>query len=198
MGARFAALAIGLALLGTASVADAQSTIKRPGLRPAYTTELEPHLLLGIFDPPGPGDEPGFGLGLRATFDVAPDGFIGPINDSVGIGVGLDVLDYDGRARGDCERFEPGPNGTRICTEVSGTGSPVYALLPVVMQWNFWLTRNWSVFGEPGLLFQVAEGDIDVSPFVLYAGGRFHFSDRVALTMRIGYPTFSLGVSFLM
>src|SRR5688572_2618551 len=22
--------------------------------------------------------------------------------------------------------------------------------IPVVMQWNFWLSRNWSVFGEPG------------------------------------------------
>ena len=28
-------------------------------------------------------------------------------------------------------------------------------------------------------------------------GGRFHFNDSVALTMRLGYPAFSLGVSFL-
>ena len=32
---------------------------------------------------------------------------------------------------------------------------------------------------------------------VFSAGGRYHFTDSLALTMRIGYPTFSLGVSFL-
>ncbi|HLV67965.1 MAG TPA: hypothetical protein VKY73_19235 [Polyangiaceae bacterium] len=195
---RLATLAIGLAAVFAASAATAQSTIKRPGARPSYAVELEPHALIGPFDPPGPGDEAGFGLGMRATFDLVPDGFIRPINDSVGIGVGLDVLGYDGQRRGDCERFVSGPNGTLICTEVSGTGDPIYVLLPVVMQWNFWLTRNWSVFGEPGLLFHVAEGDFGVSPLVLYAGGRFHFSNEVALTLRIGYPTFSLGVSFLL
>jgi hypothetical protein len=32
---------------------------------------------------------------------------------------------------------------------------------------------------------------------VFNAGGRFHFNDSLALTMRVGYPSFSLGVSFL-
>ena len=31
-----------------------------------------------------------------------------------------------------------------------------------------------------------------------YAGARFHFTDRITLTMRVGYPDFSLGVSFLL
>jgi hypothetical protein len=30
----------------------------------------------------------------------------------------------------------------------------------------------------------------------LFLGGRYHFTDRVSLTMRIGYPTLSVGVSF--
>ena len=35
--------------------------------------------------------------------------------------------------------------------------------------------------------------------FTFYVGGRFHFSDSVALTMRIGHPIdFSLGVSFFL
>jgi hypothetical protein len=65
------------------------------------------------------------------------------------------------------------------------------------MQWNFWLSRRWSVFGEPGLMVRNRDGDFGVSPFVLYAGGRLRFSDNIALTARIGYPTFSLGASFL-
>jgi hypothetical protein len=32
---------------------------------------------------------------------------------------------------------------------------------------------------------------------VFYAGGRWHFADYAALTLRVGYPTFSAGVSFL-
>jgi hypothetical protein len=197
---RLAGLLTGLGLLSVLSgTAHAQSTIKNPGDRAAYSVELEPHLVLGPFDPPGPGPgaDGGYGLGLRASFEIVRDGFIHKLNDSVALGVGLDVLQYDGDARGECEDFEPGLNGTRICTEVSGSGNSVHYLLPVVMQWNFWLSRRWSVFGEPGLLLHYSHDDLGVSPFVLYAGGRLHFSDTVALTLRIGYPTFSLGASFL-
>jgi hypothetical protein len=73
-----------------------------------------------------------------------------------------------------------------------------YFYAPLVMQWSFWLHRRWSVFGEPGVALLVEQGDVDFAPFVLYAGGRFHFSERVALTLRVGYPTFSLGISFLL
>jgi len=68
--------------------------------------------------------------------------------------------------------------------------------VPVVMQWNFWLSRNWSVFGEPGGLVDFGD-KTKVHPAV-YAGGRFHFTDRITLTMRIGHPTASVGVSFLL
>ena len=68
-----------------------------------------------------------------------------------------------------------------------------------MLQWNFWLSRNWSVFGEPGLAFRIADpGDSKLDTFLIYGGGRFHFSEAAALTMRIGHPTFSLGVSFLL
>jgi hypothetical protein len=33
-------------------------------------------------------------------------------------------------------------------------------------------------------------------PFVLFVGGRLHFSEGVSLTMRVGWPYFSIGVSF--
>ena len=69
--------------------------------------------------------------------------------------------------------------------------------VPVVMQWNFWLSRNWSVFGEPGGLVDFGDKKTTVHP-AFYAGGRFHFTDRIALTMRVGHPTASIGVSFLL
>jgi hypothetical protein len=89
------------------------------------------------------------------------------INDSVGIGVGIDVT-TDG-----------------------------HALVPVVMQWNFWLSTHWSVFGEPGLAIGAGGPNTAVWP-AFFLGGRFHFTERIALTMRIGYPAISVGVSFLL
>jgi hypothetical protein len=68
--------------------------------------------------------------------------------------------------------------------------------VPVVMQWNFWLSRNWSVFGEPGGLIDFGK---KTRPHpAIYAGGRFHFTDRITLTMRVGHPTARVGVSFLL
>jgi hypothetical protein len=94
------------------------------------------------------------------------DGFVRSINDSVGIGFGFDI----------------------------GTHNRV--LIPVVMQWNFWLSTHWSVFGEPGIAIGSGR-DTQAWP-VLDVGGRFLFTERIALTMRLGFPAASVGVSFLL
>ncbi len=70
--------------------------------------------------------------------------------------------------------------------------------IPVAMQWNFWLSRNWSVFGEPGIAFRAGQRNDHLAWLGLWAGGRYHFTDRIALTMRVGSPTLSVGVSFLL
>jgi hypothetical protein len=93
------------------------------------------------------------------------NGFVPTINDSVAISFGIDV----------------------------GTHGRVF--VPIVLQWNFWLSTHWSVFGEPGI--GIGSGDQTVYP-AFFAGGRFHFTDRIALTLRIGYPEVSLGCSFLL
>jgi hypothetical protein len=200
-------LSYSAALMALASAvtlpAAAQSTIKQPGQRPPYYVELEPHGLLGVLDPPGFGDDLGFGLGARATIELASAGFLPKLNDSVGLGFGFDYVRYDGYDgwRSRCTEFLPDPpNGVPICVRTDGafSGHVDYFYVPVVMQWNFWLHRKWSVFGEPGIALYWEEGDFDFTPVVLFAGGRFHFNDRITLTMRLGYPTFSLGVSFLL
>jgi hypothetical protein len=110
------------------------------------------------------------GAGFRGTFPVVHNGFVKTINNSVGVGVGADFTQD-------------------------------HLWIPVVMQWNFWLTQNWSVFGEPGVVFRfrdAAKGKGVPDWIGFYAGGRYHFSDSVALTLRIGRPTLSVGVSFLL
>lgn len=181
-------------ITGIACGAQAQSIIKNAGDHPNYKVELEPHAVLG-WGHLWHGN--GFGVGGRVGINVADRGFISSINNNVAISFGLDWLRYS-----DCYgyfgRFE------------RGCGASVL-VFPVTMQWNFWLTPHWSVFAEPGLYVyhgiwddwcderlpgcaHPTHTDID---FAFYAGGRFHFNETVALTMRIGYPSASIGVSFL-
>jgi hypothetical protein len=171
-----------LAFMAFAASAGAQSIIKHPGDHPRYSFEAEPHLAVDPF-----GAE-GFGPGFRGTVVLVDNGFVSSINNSIGLGFGLDWIFYSDH----CD----GPR----CQNHSD------ALIPVVLQWNFWLHRQWSVFGEPGIAFHVrthTNDKFDFDPFVIYGGGRFHFSDAAALTLRLGAPTwhdnvFSIGVSFLL
>jgi len=153
------------ALLGCliASPAFGQSIIKNAGDHERYIFEAEPHALVAPFDDFHPG------VGFRGTFVVVDNGFVKTINNSIGVGFGLDWTKNHFR-------------------------------LPVVMQWNFFLHPKWSVFGEPGGVIDIGTGDNDkttVRP-AFFAGGRWHFSERITLTMRIGYPVAAVGVSFLL
>ncbi|MBN1609169.1 MAG: hypothetical protein JW940_21245 [Polyangiaceae bacterium] len=183
--------------------AGAESIIKRPGEHPHYLVEAEPHLLFGWAEPPGvdtPGDE-AYGIGARLSIPVA-DGLVHSINDSAAIGFGGDFLHYySGRHfAGRCTRSVPGPAGTSVCVETTADGGYANMLVfPVVFQWNFWLTDVISVFGEPGLALTWDKNQgLDFSPLVLWGGARFKLADSVAITLRLGIPTISAGVSFLL
>lgn len=186
----------------TETPAQAETIIKNPGDHPDYAFELEPHALLGwghLYAGSG------FGLGVRGSVPIVDNGFIPSINNSVAISFGLDWIRYSG-----C--YYRGYRGRDGRFADYGCGAS-YFVLPVAMQWNFWLTTRWSVFGEPGLYIYHGVYDDFCDPnvfgpgcapptatgidFAAYAGGRFHFNEKVALTMRIGYPTLSVGVSFL-
>jgi hypothetical protein len=146
-----------------------ESIIKNPGDHPNYRFEAEPHGLLGYGGPFNHG-RGNLGAGFRGTIIILDNGFIKTINNSVGIGFGGDIFFSHGTF-----------------------------FIPVVMQWNFWLSTHWSVFGEPGVGFAAnPEGDRDVFHPTAYLGGRYHFNDRVSLTMRIGYPAISIGASFFL
>jgi hypothetical protein len=170
---RIALLAPCLAVLLVTLLADGEcgaqehSIIKQPGDHPHYIFEAEPHGVLGLGDPFFPYVAPG--LGFRGTFHIA-DGFVKTINDSVGVGFGIDVT-------------------------TSGN-----VVVPVVMQWNFWLSTHWSVFGEPGIAIGGGPRVNPGSPVwpAFFFGGRYHFNDRIALTMRIGFPYLSVGASFFL
>ncbi|MGD0676964.1 MAG: hypothetical protein ABSC94_16235 [Polyangiaceae bacterium] len=174
-----------------AASAHADDTIKRPGAHPLYSVELEPHGLFGWGDTYGTAG--GFGIGGRVGIPIVQNGFVPTINNSVAISFGLDWVHYG-------------------CYDSLADCSADFIEAPVTMQWNFYVSQRWSVFGEPGLYIyhgwyttcriypeNLACGaepeQTGVLP-ALFLGARFHFSDKAALTMRVGYPTLSVGVSF--
>jgi hypothetical protein len=130
-----------------------------------------------------PGQHPDY------IFEAEPHAIVAPF-DKFAPGVGF---------RGSIEIVDNGFIRTINNTVAIGVGadwSQDHFRVPLVMQWNFWLSRNWSVFGEPGGLIDIGK---KVKPHpAFYAGGRFHFTDTITLTMRIGHPTASVGVSFLL
>jgi hypothetical protein len=176
---------------GSSASAEAQPMIKREGQHPRYGFEAEPHF--GFRDPSR--HNASFGPGFRGTVVIVDRGFIPKVNDSVGIGFGMDWLVLGS------EHCHGGGND-RCHTP----GQQI--VFPVVMQWNFWLHEKWSVFAEPGVAFSLRDNDDDFDRndltfhwdwFTAYAGGRFHIGDSMALTMRIGAPfTASFGLSFLL
>ncbi len=143
--------------------------IKSPGDHPSYVFEAEPHGLVGFAGPFKRHLD--FGAGFRGTLSILDGGFIKTLNNSVGVTFGGDFFFRD-----------------------------TTLFLPVAMQWTFWLSTHWSVFGEPGVAFALRDFDTkgDVFHPLLMAGGRFHFNDVVALTLRAGYPAMSVGVSFFL
>jgi hypothetical protein len=173
-------------------------TIRRPGAHQRYAFEAEPHLLIAFVDPPGIGHGTGYGVGFRGTIPLLHNGFVPTINNSVGLGFGVDFVHHE-LGRDYCVAL----NLQNECVRFNNEQAVDNLWLPVVMQWNFWLSRNWSVFGEPGLAlrFETNEGGdehLHVEPFQFYLGGRYHFAETIALTLRVGYPNFSVGVSFLL
>jgi hypothetical protein len=168
--------ALGLLLfsVGVTRPAAAQSIIRHPGDHPKYVFEAEPHLAVDPFRATG------FGPGFRGTVVLVDNGFVSSINNSVGIGFGLDWVFY-------------GHGATDV-------------MLPLVLQWNFWLHPDWSVFGEPGVTLHLRGGNGDRAAFDVfsfYGGGRYHFNESVSLTLRVGAPIIrdtavSVGVSFFL
>jgi hypothetical protein len=174
----FAATAAVAALVATAEPARAENLIRDPNAHTDYGWELEPHVTFTAFEGGLFGGKRGYGaqagLGFRATAELADPAFVKTINNTVGLSFGVDITNCDWCRRDD------------------------FAMaFPVAMQWNFWFTDNWSAFGEPGLVLRTSgffrESDLDLA---LAVGGRYKFNDDIGLTLRIGYPFVSFGVSF--
>jgi hypothetical protein len=189
-------LIIGLSAAATSLpvVAYADVVVRVEGLRPpsddvsAYPIEIEPHFSFG---PENVYGVAGFGAGLRVGIPLVT-GSLGAVPDNLAVTFGADVLHYDNCFYGlDC-----GAN---------------YLMAPVAAQWNVFVARRVSLFAEGGAFLYKgwfsgcgpgdgpgcsAPSDFGLLP-TLAIGGRVHFDNAAAFTLRLGYPTTTLGVSFM-
>lgn len=171
------------ALVQLTASAEAQNLIKRPGAHIRYQLELEPHL---AFVDPG-SDSLGIGPGVRASFQVADRALIRSLNNSLAIGIGAELAFASAEV---CHRHD----GDDHC---HSDGEP-RALVPVVAQWNFWFTRNWSTFVEPGVALRLSDHGLGFEPIILSVGGRYLFEGNLAFNLRVGWPAVTAGVSIFL
>jgi hypothetical protein len=158
--------------------------------RVAYPVELEPHVSFGASDF---HHSVGFGAGLRLGVPIAR-GYLGRAPQNIALGVGGDFLHFDNCYYGaNCDN-----------AYVAN-----YIFVPATVQWNVAVARPLTLFLEGGAFFykgwvdhcapNTAEcntPDPGVLPTVA-VGGRVHVTDDIALTLRLGYPTSTIGVSFM-
>ena len=198
-------LALICSILHSATIAQAQ--IKQPGAHGHYSVELEPHASLWWRDHSHAywDNGQGWGLGLRASIPIVDNGFVSSINNNVAIGFGFDWGRYSHHCWWNKQR------------DLGGDCTNSEFWFPVVMQWNFFITKAFSVFGEPGLAIRhsrwswpngwcqgaggpvtcdYSDSDTGLEP-VFFVGGRVG-NENVSFTFRLGWPYASVGASFFL
>lgn len=161
--------------------AQAETIIKQPNAHPDYRVELEPHLDLVLFRRglvafKDQGRDayfgaPGFGGGFRASIELGDPAFLPKLNDTVAISFGIDA------------------------TSCSNCRHNAQLYFPIALQWNFYVFKQFNVFGEVGPLIRTDFAGA-VPDLYVAAGGRVPINDAVAFTFRLGYPFITLGASF--
>lgn len=153
-----------------------------------YSLEVEPHFSFGAENVYGAS---GFGGGLRLGIPLIA-GWLGSVPDNLALSFGADILHYDN------------------CYYTNDCGAN-YLMVPVALQWNVFVARPVSLFLEGGAFLYkgwydgCGPGDgpgcsppsnFGILPTVAL-GGRIHIGRNVAIALRFGYPTSTLGLSFL-
>lgn len=155
--------------------AKADNFIERPTAHSNYNVELEGHLAFLLRRNVAPG------FGVRANWEIVDPGFIKGLNNTVAVGVGLD-LGFNTW----CE----GIGTTQHCTDAD-----LDFIIPVNLQWNFWFAPEWSAYFEPGIAIGRRRYGAVISPNVA-AGARYELARDFQLTLRLGYPAMTFGASY--
>ena len=112
--------------------------------------------------------------------------------DSLGVGARVDIpVATRGLLRTANDELALSPGVTLLFAQDGDIG----IWFPVVLQWNFYVDRDWSLFPELGLAL-AAERNLTVRP-TLSMGGRYHFASLTAFLFRVNWPLgLQLGATF--
>ena len=198
-------------LLAWCRSASAAGIVREPGNHPHYSVELEPHFIWTWDWLPRQAQD-GLGVGLRASIPFFHNGPIDTINNNMAITFGFDWA-HSSAPCGPGLRPPPGyPPGYYAGYNDCSANSYWF---PVALQWNFFLTDIISVFGEPGLAIahhrwnhfvpcgpgalacEYSDSETNLHP-VLWGGARFMFGNTFGVTVRLGMPSISAGLSILL
>lgn len=136
----------------------------------------------------------GAATGARFGIPLLANGFIPSINNAVYLNFGVDFYWMRYRWRDD-------GRGNRHWNYGAGFG------FPITLHWEFYFNENWSAFAEiganvflhPNLFYDDRHFHASWEHwFIAQVGGRFHINEWFALTLRVGSPYFSFGVTFLL
>lgn len=162
----------------------------RAAWHPKYAAEIEVHGTVAAFDK----FFVGLGGGARASFPIWPFTPFKGFDNDLGFGIGIDIIRY-----GAYKPRDPKEPTLRVAAYY----------VPIYIQWNVWMGSRASFFLEPTLMYRFAtyidNCDSSALPCTQTTrfiptgslGLRFRLADRVAGTIRVGWPTATLGVSWL-
>jgi hypothetical protein len=170
-----------LAIFGAVALTHLAST-DLAHAQPRYAPHVHDNVIHGVrFEAHGNLGWGGFlGAGFDVEIPIVPNGFLPAraIHDEFALVPGFDLLAFD---------FRDGSRGVAFAPQVTA-------------QWNLYVHRRWSVFPEVGMaVFFVSDqywyhdapyrrGRRAFVDGVFAFGARRHFTDRVAVTMRLGWP----------
>ncbi len=127
----------------------------------------------------------GFAAGARFGIPLVHNGFVSTIDNAVYLNFGAEFYYLD---------TDDGLN------RHYGAGFGI----PVTLHWEFYFNDTWSAFAEVGFqiffhprYFETGNFYVDAGAWVIaMVGGSLHFSEAVALTLRVGNPYVAVGLTF--
>jgi hypothetical protein len=138
-----------------------------PEIHQPYRLEVEAAVIGEVTNPPG-GTNRGAGIGGRVAVPILPRLILGN-RDNLAICAGADY---------------------------SWTSADRHVWIPVVAQWNIWITSDFSARLEPGVALVVGNGTY-VRP-AGYLGLRYRVYRHLYITGRVGVPDATIGASLFL
>lgn len=145
----------------------------------------------------GIGWQGSVGPGMRVDIPLSRDGLISSVNDELALTLGADVLFFAFDRYNRHNPYDHPPRHSYYYHHYRHDHGDMTLLFPIALQWNFILSRSWTVFPEAGLAITHHYSHAHVLPN-FGAGARLQFGGgSAALLLRLTFPgAFQVGIAW--